>query len=656
MPLPFLPDIPLSIAVPAVTTAFAYLNAKHSIFYDVNLITGSIKMARSIRAAETKDQLNLFYSLEEHALSPKTANKEFLVYNGQSWTYSEAYNTALRFAGWFKHTHNVKSKDVVALDCMNSANFLFMILGLWSLGATPALINFNLTGKPLTHSLKMSTSRIVIVDEEVRDHFTPEILQTVAAPDFCDGKSPLHVEFFTPTIEAHVLQIEPIREDNKARAGVIPRDIALLIYTSGTTGLPKPAIVSWNKCHSSAVFISRWMGLLPTDRLYTCMPLYHSSAAVLGFVNAMYCGATLIVGRKFSARNFMSEARETNATIIQYVGETLRYLMATPPNIDPVTGENLDKKHNIRMATGNGLRPDVWNAFKQRFGIDTVAEFYAATEGPGGLWNRSSNGFSAGAIGRSGSIGSLMMGGGIVVVDVDLDTQEPWRDPKSGLCRKTPRGDPGELIYRLDVADPHASFQGYFKNPKATKSKILRDVLVKGDAYFRTGDMVRFDKEGRWYFSDRLGDTFRWKSENVSTNEVSEVMGAHPEVHEANVYGVALPNHDGRAGCAAVVLNQQIASNSTTGQALEPSRAALDGIAAHILNNLARYAAPLFLRVMPEMQATGNMKQQKHILRNEGVDPSQVSKDHRLYWLQGNTYVPFEQKDWDRLNGGQVRL
>ena len=353
----------------------------------------------------------------------------------------------------------------------------------------------------------------------------------------------------------------------------------------------------------------------------------------------------------------MKEARENDATIIQYVGETLRYILGVQPEIDSVTGEDLDKKHNIRIAFGNGLRPDIWNRFKDRFNIPTIAEFYAATEGTTGSWNLSSNDFTAGAIGRNGAIGNYILGRGTAIVDVDWESQEPWRDPKTGLCKRVPRGDPGELLFAIDPADPSAAFQGYFQNSKATESKIVRDVLKKGDAYFRTGDVVRWDKEGRWYFSDRLGDTFRWKSENVSTNEVAEVLGAHPEVHEANVYGVALPNHDGRAGCAAIIFNHQISNGgSGSGPALEPSRTTLDSLAAHTLKNLPRYAAPLFLRVMSEMQSTGNMKQQKQTLRTEGVDISQVSKNDRLYWLQGNTYVPFEQRDWERVNGGQVRL
>lgn len=333
----------------------------------------------------------------------------------------------------------------------------------------------------------------------------------------------------------------------------------------------------------------------------------------------------------------------------------MRYLLAVPPEIEPATGEDLDKKHNVRAAFGNGLRPDVWNRVKERFNIPTVAEFYAATEGTSGSWNLSTNSFTAGAIGRNGALGNIIIGRSTAIVQVDHETEQPWRDPKTGLCQKVPRGEPGELLYAIDASDTSEAFQGYFKNPKATEGKILRDVLKPGDAYFRTGDMVRWDKDGRWYFSDRIGDTFRWKSENVSTNEVSEVLGAHPEVHEANVYGVELPHHDGRAGCAAILFKTQVDSGNTSTLIDVPSQM-LDNLAAYVLKNLPRFAAPLFLRVTPEMQATGNNKQQKHLLRTEGVDPGRVGGRDRLYWLQGNRYVPFGKRDWDRVNGGQVKL
>ncbi|EPS30478.1 Isopenicillin N epimerase component 1 [Penicillium oxalicum] len=656
MPFSSWPDVPLHYALPAVAATAAYLNARWSLSYDLGMIKSLLKLTVKTRSAERMDRLNLFYTLESYALSPATADREFIVYEGKAWTFHETYLMALRWGAWFKKEHGVQRKEIVAVDFMNSATFLFVVLGLWSIGAVPAFINYNLTGKPLTHSVRTSTARLLLVDEAVRDCFPQEQLETLSSSNFREGKGPVNVIFFTPDIESQVRSTEPTREDDKARSGQSPRDMAILIYTSGTTGLPKPAIVSWKKCWTGSLFVGDWLKMGASDRFFTCMPLYHSSAAILGFVTCLNNGSTIIVGRKFSARNFMKEARENDATIIQYVGETLRYILGSPAEIDPVTGENLDKKHKIRVAFGNGLRPDIWNRFKDRFNIPTIAEFYAATEGTSGQWNLSSNDFSAGAIGRNGALGNIILGRGSIIVEVDHETEEPWRDSQTGLCKKVSRGDPGELLFAIDPIDPSASFQGYFQNKKATEGKILRDVLKKGDAYFRTGDMVRWDQEGRWYFSDRIGDTFRWKSENVSTNEVAEVLGSHPDVHEANVYGVALPNHDGRAGCAAIVFNQQMASGDTTGPAMEPSSTTLHGLATHTLKNLPRYAAPLFIRVMPAMASTGNNKQQKHVLRTEGVDVSKVSQNDRLYWLQGDKYVPFGQKDWDRINGGQVRL
>ncbi|KAE8136215.1 hypothetical protein BDV38DRAFT_272262 [Aspergillus pseudotamarii] len=648
-------DIPLSIATPAVATTLAYLNAKYSLFYDVALIGGLIKSIFKSRLAERRDHLNLFYVLEQHALSPATKDNQFIVYNGRAWTFYETYVMALRYGAWLKRVHGIKPKEIVAMDFMNSSTFLFLLLGLWSIGAVPAFINYNLSGKPLTHCVRTSTARLLVVDEEIRQQFTPEQMETLGSPDFREGGGSVDVVFFTPEVESQIIQMEATREDDSVRNGPALRDLALLIYTSGTTGLPKPAIVSWRKCWTGGTFVTHWLGLAKNDRFFTCMPLYHSSASILGFVTCLLGGSTLIIGRKFSARSFWREARENQATIVQYVGETLRYLMAVPPEIDPVTGEDLDKKHNVRAVFGNGLRPDIWGRFKERFNIPTIAEFYSATEGTSGSWNLSSNDFTAGAIGRNGSLSRLILGGGLAVVQVDHETQQPWRDSKTGFCKEVPRGEPGELLYAINAADPVETFQGYFKNSKATESKIVRDVLRKGDAYFRTGDMVRWDTEGRWYFNDRLGDTFRWKSENVSTSEVAEVLGAHPDVHEANVYGVALPNHDGRAGCAAIILQQQHQATDPS-VLIPPTQETLSSLAAHALKNLPRFAVPLFLRLAPEMQGTGNNKQQKHVLRTEGVDPSLVSTPDKLYWLQGDKYVPFKQNDWSRLQGGQVKL
>ena len=342
-------------------------------------------------------------------------------------------------------------------------------------------------------------------------------------------------------------------------------------------------------------------------------------------------------------QGFWNDCRSSKATIIQYVGETCRYLLAAPPQIDPSTGENLDQKNNVRIAFGNGLRPDIWNRFKERFGIDSIAEFYGATEGSAASLNFSRNDFSKGAIGRTGSLASFMLKGSNIIVELDWETEAPWRDSKTGFCKKVVEGEPGEMLMKLDENDIENAFQGYFNNKKSTASKIMRNVLVKGDAYFRTGDVISRDNQGRTYFSDRIGDTFRWKSENVSTNEVSEALGHHPYVQEANVYGVELPHHDGRAGCVAIILSEQ------------PNEKILADLADHAKTRLPRFAVPLFLRFPKEMQITGTNKQQKHVLRSQGVDPAKTGKDE-LFWLNHGTYVKFGKKDWEELNGGRVRL
>lgn len=380
------------------------------------------------------------------------------------------------------------------------------------------------------------------------------------------------------------------------------------------------------------------------------MPLYHSSAAILSFLAVLQAGSTQSLGRKFSTRTFWSDVRAADATMIQYVGETLRYLLAAPVPNPP----SLDRQHRVRLAWGNGLRPDVWDEFKERFGIPTIAEMYSATEGTFGTFNISRNDLSKGAIGRNGWFYNTVMGRRIAIVEVDWATDLPLRDPTTGFCRRVTPGAPGEMLFRLpdDPAEVHKRFQGYFNNPAATDKKIARGCFAPGDAWFRSGDVVRWGADGLVFFHDRIGDTFRWKAENVSTAEVSQALGTHPRVREANVYGVQLPHHDGRAGCAAVHLDVPDLAHPSAAEALRD-------IAAHVRSALPRFAVPLFLRVLDGdvgQQATGTFKHQKNALRNLGVDPTGESAPGAVYWLQGDAYVPFTEKDWRELEGGRVRL
>ncbi|KAF7509708.1 hypothetical protein GJ744_007579 [Endocarpon pusillum] len=714
-----MPAIPLPVALPAAAASLAYLNARWAVSNDWRMLSSAAgARARQARLVK-KGRINIFYSLEEFATAPRTADLPFLVFEGTTWSFSQTYHTVLRYAAWLHHGHAVESGHIVALDFINSPQFVFLWLSLWSLGAVPAFINYNLTGGPLVHSVRVSTARLLIVDPEIRSVFTPEVEAEMTSPTFFSSKpkssnsgssnsnsnsipastSPLKIVHFTSTIQSSLPYQPAYRAPDSARSNIRPRDAAILIYTSGTTGLPKPAILSWNKLNVADAYVASWLGLRPAtskmpDRFYCCMPLYHSSACMMGLSNCLINGTTLVLSRRFSGSKFWKEVRESEATVLHYVGEMCRYLLAAPPEVDPdnPTG-NLDKKHKIRIAFGNGLRPDVWDRFKTRFGIATIAEFYGATEGTTGTWNFSSNSFAAGAVGRNGMIGGLTLRKQVCIVKLDYESEMPYRDPETGLCVPLPRGEAGELLCALDPRDIEDRFQGYFGNEAASRKKVLRDVVKRGDAWYRTGDVLRWDAEGRWWFVDRIGDTYRWKSENVSTAEVADMIGRFPGaaagatgeggggvVEEVNVYGVQIPGVqvEGRAGCAAIVLsnnknnnNNNNNNNQKTELSERDKESLMADLATYLSNSLPKYSVPLFVRLVKDMARTGTMKQPKHVLRNEGVD-LQIVEDRygeEIWWLrhhhrhdgghgegEGPRYVRFRQGDWDALRAGRVRL
>ncbi|EPE03835.1 fatty acid transporter [Ophiostoma piceae UAMH 11346] len=630
--------VPLALAVPTAAAGLAYLNARSSFWYDVHMISSVIPGVVSMAVRGRRGTINMFYRFEDMGTSSATANDTFLLFGDVSYTYGETYNRILRYGNWWKTKMGIKKHDVVALTFMNSDTFIFLWLGLWAIGATPAFINYNLRDAALLHCIQTSNAKLVIVDPAVQEAITDNLKSQLG--------SDTRIEIFSASAQAAAETTEAVRAPDEDRHETKREAIAILIFTSGTTGLPKAAVVSWAKMISIGNFACRWMGLEKRDVYYTCMPLYHSSAGFLCMGPVLYRGATMALGRKFSNKTFWPDVRKFNATAIQYVGETCRYLLSAPAHYDPDTNECLDRKHNVRVALGNGLRPDVWNRFKERFGIETIAEFYGATEGTMATFNLSRNDFTMGAVGRNGWLYELAVGQNVALVSIDWVTETPSRDPKTKLCRRSKRGEPGELIFKLPPGNIGDRFQGYFGNKKATESKVLRDVFQKGDAWFRTGDVMLKDIEGRTYFHDRIGDTFRWKSENVSTTEVAQAVGLHESVVEANVYGIALPGHDGRAGCVALVLKDGQATPEFLGSLIE-----------HIEKTLPRYARPLFLRIVEDSSAhtTGTNKQQKHVLREQGADPSKVGED-AVFWLQDGAYVPFGRNQWSSLEGGKVKL
>ncbi|KAI1100505.1 acetyl-CoA synthetase-like protein [Jackrogersella minutella] len=628
--------IPLTLSVPAAVAGLAYLNVKTGFWYDRTLLRATFPaLYRSIRR-DRSDRCSTFYALEEKATNKSSRDQPYIIFQDKSWTFHQVYEIALKYGNWLKIQFDVKPKDIVAIDLQNSDHYVFICFGLWSIGAKPAFINYNLTGHALIHCVTTAEPVLMLVDPEIAAKVDDGVREKLEH---------LRIEILTDEVKAQVLSTEPIRPPDSLRSGQVSKDMAILIYTSGTTGLPKAAIVSWKKLTTVGIFAGSWLATKPSDVFYTCMPLYHSSATIMGMAHCLETGCALALGKKFSTKTFWKEARQYNATLIQYVGETCRYLLAAPPEINPFTGENMDKKHNVRIAFGNGLRPDIWNKFKDRFGIDGIAEFYGATEGSMALFNYTRNELGSGGIGHVGLLYSIFAMVSSAIIELDPETDAPVRDPKTGFCRRVRRGDVGELLFKLP-GEPEDNFQGYYNDRASTESKIMRDVLQKGDHYFRSGDLVSWDRQGIMRFHDRMGDTFRWKSENVATTEVSEALGAHDAVQEANVYGVQLPNHDGRAGCAAIKFAQE-----------QPNDMLLQSLADHVRSKLPKYAVPLFLRVGRGISTavTDTNKQKKNELRVQGVNPTLVGGDE-LYWLKDTTYVKFSKSDWDRLNAGQVKL
>jgi fatty-acyl-CoA synthase len=371
------------------------------------------------------------------------------------------------------------------------------------------------------------------------------------------------------------------------------------------------------------------MRVRPDDRIYICLPMYHTSGGVLGPCSALTAGASVVIRERFSASIFWDDIVRHDCTIFIYIGELCRYLVNSPPNPQ-------ETRHKIRIACGNGLRPDIWEDFQRRFRIPKIIEWYAATEGNCVFINFD------GKVGAVGRVPSWLKSKFLVeIVRFDIDTEEPARGA-DGFCIKCAPGEVGEAVSKImnDPKRPSQRFEGY-ADPAATERKILRDAFEKGDRWFRTGDLMRRDAAGYYYFVDRIGDTFRWKGENVATSEVSEAITTYPGIKEANVYGVRVPGAEGRVGMAALV-----AEGETD----------IDAFGSHIAERLPVYARPVFLRFMPAIEATSTFKQRKVNLVKEGFDPKATADPLFFFHPELQTYVRLTPTLFDDICEGRVRL
>ena len=529
--------------------------------------------------------------VEANAL--KFGQRSAIVFEGQEVNWSEFNALANRYAHYLK-SQGVQRGDTVSVIMENRIEFLALLVGVNKIGVTAGLINTNLTGKPLVHCITVTHSKKCIFGSEVSGALN-EVKDELGLTEGED-----YFEMPDGGLDATTNWAKNLAEGAAAASSENPEEtslitlgeVALYIFTSGTTGLPKAAVLS-NRRYLTSADMAAMAGFKCTeqDRMYICLPLYHGTGLMVGAGAAMVSGASMFIRRKFSASNFLPEVREHGCTLLVYIGELCRYLS----NTEAQAG---DDKNPLRSMMGNGMRPDVWLGFKKRFGISRVAEFYGASEG---------NVAFANLMNRDCTVG--MTSAEVALVEYDVDNDEIVRDA-AGRCVPVKAGEPGLLLGKITE---DTVFEGY-TDPEATEKKIVRSALENDDAWFNSGDLMRTVDVGftlgypHYQFVDRVGDTFRWKSENVSTNEVGEIINGFDQIKFCNVYGVEIPGTDGRAGMAAVTLQDGVAELD------------VDAFSTFLRSELPAYAVPLFVRIQPDIDVTGTFKMVKGDLRKQAYD------------------------------------
>jgi fatty-acyl-CoA synthase len=550
-----------------------------------------------------------------------------LVSPEEGLTYRALAQRANRYARWAL-SQRLQPGDVVCLLMENCPDYMAAWLGLTRVGVTVALLNTHLSGESLLHSIRIVAPRAVIAAGAFGERLLAGPAAIAASlPCWMPREVEPPLRRLDQALEE--LSPEPIAEAERVSPSLSDR--ALYIYTSGTTGLPKAAIVSHHRLMQWSHWFAGLMDITPADRLYDCLPMYHSVGGVVATGATLVGGGTVVIRERFSASRFWQDIREERCTIFQYIGELCRYLVNSPAGTEQEAAG-----HILRLACGNGLRAEVWEAFQSRFGIPRILEYYAATEGTFSLYN---------CEGKVGSIGRippfLSHRYPVALVRSDPASESPLRDAQ-GRCIRCEPGEAGEAIGRITAAESGAGtpFEGY-ADPEATHRKVLRDVFEPGDAWYRTGDLMRRDPQGFYYFVDRIGDTFRWKGENVSTTEVAAAITSCRGITDVAVYGVAVPGTEGRAGMAAMVVGPEFH--------LEAFRRAL-------AQKLPDYARPVFLRLVPTLDLTGTFKLKKQALAGQAFDPGRV--DDPLYFdsAMSGRYIPLDAELHQRILQGLQRL
>jgi fatty-acyl-CoA synthase len=543
-------------------------------------------------------------------------------------TYAGLEARANSYARWARE-NGISKGDVVALIMPNRPDYLAFWIGVTRIGGVVALVNANLCGSALAHAVAVAGASHVVVAAELEETYAAaaKLVPLLPSPAvWLHGAGRRN----WPRVDAAAdrLSGEPL-EDLPV---LTVEDRALLIYTSGTTGMPKAANINHFRVMSITHGFCGAMAIRPSDRMYDCLPMYHTSGGLIAACAPLVAGASVVIRDRFQASRFWEDVARTGCTLVEYIGELCRYLVHTAPCA-------AEQRHKLRLICGNGLRPDVWPAFEQRFRVPKILEWYAATEGNVVLFNFD---------GTPGSVGRIAWWMKrrfpVKVAAYDVEAGDAVRGP-DGRCVECAPGEVGEPVGMiLDCpSKPAARFEGY-ADAQATSRKVLADAFSPGDRWFRSGDLMRRDARGYFYFVDRIGDTFRWRGENVSTTEVAEAIGVFPGVAEATVYGVAVDGYDGRAGMAMVVPDG------------EPGDLDLAGLHAHVAAALPVYARPLFLRVGRSIAHTGTLKQRKVELAAEGWGPAACGDSVWLAHPAEKRYVALDAGLAADIGGKRLRL
>lgn len=552
----------------------------------------------------------------------KAPQRVALRYDSKKWTYAEFNGWANRLAATFA-ANGVRAGDRVGILMENRPEALACVAATVKLGAIAGMLNHNQRGDVLAHSIQLITPKLLVVSAECQE--------AIESTDYTPKKNQELVHFWNsgdskkPAPKGYL----DLQRSSSSRSSGNPAttkavkasDPCYYIFTSGTTGLPKASVMTHYRWLGAMGGLgSATLRLRADDVFYCCLPLYHNNALTVSWGAVMSAGATLALDRKFSASKFWDRIRHFDATAFCYIGELLRYLINQAPN-------KRDRDHDVRLICGNGLRPEIWEEFEQRFGIERIYEFYGASE---------SNFAFINAFGVSQTAGFSPMT--FAIVEFDNESETPKRDTK-GFMKKVGRGGTGLLISEVTERRP---FDGY-TDPKASEKKLLRNVFKKNDCWFNTGDLVRDQGFRHIQFVDRVGDTFRWKGENVATGEVEGALAKQPNIEHGVVYGVSVPGCDGRAGMAAITLKSGVK---------------LDGkkLAQGLCAELPAYAVPLFLRIRAEQETTGTFKYRKVELKENGFDPAKIKEP--LYVLTGRErgYEPLTVKLFASIQRGELRL